>query len=1081
MNKPTLRIFISSPGDVLYERQIAKRVIAKLGKEFAASAQLEALMWEDMPLQVTSSFQEGIDQITSAHIVDIAVFILWSRLGTPLSEKFIKSDGSLYKSGTEYEFEMMYAANQRSGSPSLLAYIKNAPIADAIFQSSTNADFDFEEIGKQHKEAQKFIREKFYDPKTKTVYGAYHQFDAATSFEQKLAEHLRRLIINKIGHEALPIEWEGNPYVGLRSFQYNENAIFYGRRLTINMIEEKLSHFLPDKAPCLFVLGESGSGKSSLVRAGLLPDIIEFGWIENTLWKWFDIMPHQFRGSVYQGIVSKLIEAFPFLKEKAIGQDLITGKEIHFGHLSDLLPNNREESVLIFMDQFEEIFTDPLVTEEERLRTFALLKGIASTQKVWMIFSMRNDFYHKFTSYPNLAELKSYSILFDLPKILHSELQEIVEEPAKKAGLKWETNRQGIPLNRAIIHDISAGVDDLPLIEFALSELYALRNENNVLTYQAYQEIGKIGGAVIQYVERLYNALSDKEKDIFYHLLSTLVAPSLENKNLYLRKTALLADVQKTEEHSHLLKKLIDSHILISGKDQNQEATVSIVHEILISSWSVIQEWIKQEKYFIDSNNHYENLSKYWLQHNQSKQDLLQGRVAHKEAEYFLFSWEKNCSGGVRSYLFSSIKKEKRTLLPTVLLCLLGCATALIAWIAGGKVDGISTLFLAAIFFGYLSWKKIKALPTYYTINISIAVWGIMWVLSLLFVMIHHQVQLYILSGLILIKLGATVLQKREMLLWKQRIFSRDANYFSVFLQNSSLWAQKAIKTIVWTTAAVLMVIVGLGVIYFIQIKKKEEYIQRTYEIVDELFERLHSTPLTPKERLFFYKKYLELTSIRTNFELNKEEEEEGIVSYHFGQEFSTSEYAMAQYHIGHPEGFLELIKGTKRSKYPIAEIKAAFALGLYEDCLRLILAFKKSHSEELFDQNLLWIEKELMTERLQRFAYTDDATQNDLIEPFLGVWTFEENESRTKWEISKENHNLSFYLIQNKENQQWIDQESHFTRYRMVASENKTVLEEYNPQSNVITQKEVWIDNNNNMCVQEINGMESTIIIFKR
>jgi len=118
MTQPTIKIFISSPSDVLYERQIAKRIIAKLGKEFSASAKLEALLWEDMPLQVTASFQEGIDEIVKANLVDIAVFILWSRLGTPLDEKFLKADGSRYKSGTEYEFEVMYAANQRSGAPS---------------------------------------------------------------------------------------------------------------------------------------------------------------------------------------------------------------------------------------------------------------------------------------------------------------------------------------------------------------------------------------------------------------------------------------------------------------------------------------------------------------------------------------------------------------------------------------------------------------------------------------------------------------------------------------------------------------------------------------------------------------------------------------------------------------------------------------------------------------------------------------------------------------------------------------------------------------------------------------------------
>jgi hypothetical protein len=390
--------------------------------------------------------------------------------------------------------------------------------------------------------------------------------------------------------------------------------------------------------------------------------MIEFGWVENTKWKWFDLMPSQFRGSVYHGLLSKMGEAFPVLNEKTIGKDLLMGKEVNFGHLSDILPGKTDEAVLFFIDQFEEIFTDPLITEEERTRTFALLKGMASTHKIWLIFSMRNDFYHKFIGYPALSALKNAGIVYDLPKILHSELQEIIEEPAKKAGLKWETNEKGITLNKVIINDINKGVDDLPLIEFALSELYNLRNENNVLTYKAYEDIGKIDGAVVKYVDDFYNTLSEKEKELFPELLSALIAPSVENKHLYVRKTALLKDLQKTELHRQLIANLINSHILISGKDENGTPTVSIVHEILISSWQVIQDWIEQEKYFIDANNHYENLSKYWIEHNKSKDDLLVGRVAMKETEYFLYSWANNCTTNVKDFLLASVKRKKRTL-----------------------------------------------------------------------------------------------------------------------------------------------------------------------------------------------------------------------------------------------------------------------------------------------------------------------------------------------------------------------------------------------------------------------------------
>ena len=98
-----IRIFISSPGDVVAERAIAKRVIRKLQKELGNAVELKPLLWEDMPLQSTSTFQEGIDKIVNTGLIDIAIFILWSRLGSPLGHKFQRPDGTFYRSGTEYQ------------------------------------------------------------------------------------------------------------------------------------------------------------------------------------------------------------------------------------------------------------------------------------------------------------------------------------------------------------------------------------------------------------------------------------------------------------------------------------------------------------------------------------------------------------------------------------------------------------------------------------------------------------------------------------------------------------------------------------------------------------------------------------------------------------------------------------------------------------------------------------------------------------------------------------------------------------------------------------------------------------------
>ena len=95
-NKKRLRIFISSPGDVQQERMIAKRVISNLSRVYQDYVILEPILWEDLPLEATSSFQGGIDYFLNQYPIDIAVFILWSRLGTKLGSSFLRNDDSEY-------------------------------------------------------------------------------------------------------------------------------------------------------------------------------------------------------------------------------------------------------------------------------------------------------------------------------------------------------------------------------------------------------------------------------------------------------------------------------------------------------------------------------------------------------------------------------------------------------------------------------------------------------------------------------------------------------------------------------------------------------------------------------------------------------------------------------------------------------------------------------------------------------------------------------------------------------------------------------------------------------------------------
>ncbi|WP_075090737.1 hypothetical protein [Verrucomicrobium spinosum] len=123
----TLRIFISSPGDVAEERKMAQQVIAALQQRYRGHLTLEAVVWEQLPIPATSSFQQGIDAVlTGPEKIDIAVFILWARLGTPLESGITKPDGTPYLSGTEREFDLMLEAFQQSGHqrPLILTYTR---------------------------------------------------------------------------------------------------------------------------------------------------------------------------------------------------------------------------------------------------------------------------------------------------------------------------------------------------------------------------------------------------------------------------------------------------------------------------------------------------------------------------------------------------------------------------------------------------------------------------------------------------------------------------------------------------------------------------------------------------------------------------------------------------------------------------------------------------------------------------------------------------------------------------------------------------------------------------------------------
>jgi len=183
------RVFISSPGDVIRERQITKMVIGRLNEEFAGRAYLIPILWEEEPMLASETFQA---QIHPPRETEIYIGILWSRIGSPLPETILRPDGTRYDSGTAFEFEDAMHGFQATGEPEILLYRKEGVPTISLENRETVMDrLD------QIERLQTYI-EHWLIGEDGSYVGAFHMFTAEEQFEAMIEMHIRKLVEKKL-------------------------------------------------------------------------------------------------------------------------------------------------------------------------------------------------------------------------------------------------------------------------------------------------------------------------------------------------------------------------------------------------------------------------------------------------------------------------------------------------------------------------------------------------------------------------------------------------------------------------------------------------------------------------------------------------------------------------------------------------------------------------------------------------------------------------------------------------------------------------------------------------------------------
>lgn len=180
-----IKVFISSPGDVIPERQVAKMVLGRLNDEFSGRALLVPILWEEEPLLVTETFQA---QIHPPREADIYLGVLWSRIGSPLPPDICRDDGTAYESGTVFEFEDALGGHKATGKPEMLLYLKSG-FPEVSLEDRAAVLSRLEQI-----ELLNEYRERMLMGQDGTYAAAFHIFETLDQFETMLDIHLRKMV-----------------------------------------------------------------------------------------------------------------------------------------------------------------------------------------------------------------------------------------------------------------------------------------------------------------------------------------------------------------------------------------------------------------------------------------------------------------------------------------------------------------------------------------------------------------------------------------------------------------------------------------------------------------------------------------------------------------------------------------------------------------------------------------------------------------------------------------------------------------------------------------------------------------------
>jgi formylglycine-generating enzyme required for sulfatase activity len=487
------------------------------------------------------------------------------------------------------------------------------------------------------------------------------------------------------------------PYRGLEVFREEDAPFFFGRERFAEALCKKVA-----AQPLVAVVGPSGSGKSSVVRAGLIPSLRRLDG--DTAWEVVTIVP------THEPLVALAAALLPLLEPEMTETDQMVEANKQAKHLlaGDLNlhqviqrvigKQSGTDRLLLVVDQWEELYTyarEEASKASERDAAPADHRGcfidqlLIATENspLTVVLTVRADFYGEVLAHWALSD-RFQDAQVNLGPMTRDELRRAIVEPAKKVGLQFQPG-----LEDRLLDDVKGAPGRLPLLEFALKELWSARRGSELL-HGAYTAMGGVKRAVARRAEELYNELDSAQKKAAQRVFMKLVRPGDVTGDT--RRRAEMRELDGDPVGTELIRSWAGSkkRLLITGRDagSNQE-TVEVAHEALILEWTRLQGWVGAVRSKLQDRARLERLAEDW---KSGKGGLVAGRQLR--AFRRLLNGPADPGKTAKDYLDASRRRSiRRTLLGSAaVLALVGALGGFNLWIYQEDMSPLMGVYVLA-------------------------------------------------------------------------------------------------------------------------------------------------------------------------------------------------------------------------------------------------------------------------------------------------------------------------------------------------------------------------------------------------